>query len=58
MKQIEDIEEWLHLWNKELTRILKEDGDVYKELEAWQLLNPAPKLKKEQEVKITIPKMK
>lgn len=50
-----DIEEWNARWNKELTRILKDNGDVYKELEAWQLANPAPKLKKE--VKIVIPKI-
>lgn len=55
MREI-DIEEWLELWNRELTRILKDNGDVYKELEVWQLANPTPKRK--EEVKITIPKMK
>lgn len=57
MREI-DIEEWNSNWNEELKRILKDNGDVYKELEVWQLANPAPKLTKEQEVKITIPKMK
>lgn len=54
MKEI-DIEEWNSNWTAELKRILKDNGDVYKELEVWQLANPAPKLK--EEVKIVIPKI-
>lgn len=54
MREI-DIEEWNSRWTAELRRILIDNGDVYKELEVWQLANPAPKRK--HEVKITIPKI-
>jgi hypothetical protein len=59
MKQnnMEDRESWLALWNKELIRIIKADGDLYKELNAWELLNPPPPLTLEEQKVITIPKM-
>ena len=57
MKQTKEQEDWMIRWHAKLSEILRRDGDIQLELEAWELLNPPPKLTKEQEVKITIPKM-
>ena len=56
--QTKEQEEWLHRWYKELSNVVRDENvDLQLKMQAWELLNPPPKLTKEQEVKITIPKM-
>ena len=57
--QTKEQEECLHRWYKELSNVVRDENvDLQLKMQAWELLNPPPKLTKEQEVKITIPKMK